>query len=1009
MCAPHAYGSGVVRLHYGGNAPLPPLRSARNWFVRRLTSYVKPKSRLATHGTIYIYNTVIKGMRCFLFYFKRKRTKKMTCPHLSHSIINKSKGGSIIASASYNKREKMFDELEGRMKYSHTSAADHELNKMLLPDGAPERYTDPSRIWNDLNKIESDKVGYKLIIPFQRELSYEQNLELAIELMNEVYVKKGYPVQIDVHRGKNNNDHLHAIAADRRLINGAWDEQKTETIYYKRGTVKELDKKGNVINPDAVILTLNDKIDTPKLKRKKLQYDKSGNIIMEKGWQELQYDANGKPLLDDKGYPVMVDIREPYYIQDKNSAEYSTREIKYSKNGKYRKPQYKKATIKHGDISDTDSIIRIRKTWERLQNEAYQKYNILDENGKILSVDLRSYKEQNKDRAEDQQLIPTKHVGYGEKQEELINYNEIADNHNRLVKEIRTKAQALKAEKEKLAHSENALAAMQQDKEKFYALLNPRQAYINIWTARYNELTTQRKDYEFTVLSELQSGRKLNADRRNRIDRYTKKGNAAWNRLNRHDQLMKKISTKIQSDTESVIDIATLAGKKFDTFTNKEIVSFICARYGYDTSTIAADVLERTNKDNSNALSGRDEKSPYFPKNNTNATKLKQSIKVITGNPDIAAVTKEAFATWDKAPDEAPPKTVIDVLDSYRTAEEAYNATLSGKKWNIVRIEKNYNPDAINQDYRNNAELKSIAPQVKQATVQTALSIAAGLANQKTSAPSGKILRQDERPMTEDDRIHREYFGDGTDAIDELPNHKPQTNAIRELQNVLSTFQDHSLTRSMEATPQSAEPATDNTTVSSANNAPNREAETQAQDQVVIMRRIDDDREEKRKKEKAAAEKELQSIRDKRIEITSELRTQVGTFRYEQYLIEQQQNAQNIEEKYPEMKKYPETSEPLKKFAYYYADRQMNLVINDAKTMGFPDPNGFIPQYQVLHQREQELYRIVHSDDPANGQAASLPKVDKQAERIHKARLEAARKRREKEKKRKQHKGKTRT
>ena len=599
----------------------------------------------------------------------------------------------------------MFDETENKMKYSHTRADDHVLTKMLLPKNSPASYTDPYRIWNDLNKIESDKIGYKLIIPFQRELSFNQNLELAIELLNDEYVSKGHPVQIDVHRGKNNNYHLHAIAADRRLINGEWENQKTETVYYKRGTVKKLDDRGKVINPDAVILTNADKVNTPKLKGKKLQYDKNNNVIMEKGWQELQYDSNGKPQLDENGYPVLVDIREPYYIQE-DGKEYSTKEIKYSKNGKYLKPQFKKDTVKHSDVSDIGNVLRLRKIWENLQNKYFEKNNILDENGKIFTVDLRSYKEQNKERPADQQLIPTRHVGYGMKSESMLNHNEEAKAHNEIVKEMQKTAKALKTEKEKLNQSENALAAMQQDKEKFYTLLNPRQAFINIWTSRYNELVNQRNDYEFTVLQELQSGRKLNADRRNGINRRTKRGNAAWNRLHRHAQLMKNVSDKIQSNTESTIDITTLAGKKFDSLTNKEIVSFIRARFGYDTSTIAADVLERTHKDNTNALFGRDEKPPYYPKGNTNDLTLQKSIKAITGNPDIAHITKDAFATWDKTPDEAPPKSIMNVLDSYYTAEDFYNSTLSGQKWNVQHLDKNYNPDAINHDYNN--ELKEI-------------------------------------------------------------------------------------------------------------------------------------------------------------------------------------------------------------------------------------------------------------------------------------------------------------
>ena len=77
----------------------------------------------------------------------------------------------------------------------------------------------------------------------EKELSFEQNLALAIELLNEEYVKKGYPVQIDVHRGKNNNDHLHAIAADRRLINGAWDEQKPKPFIINVERSKNWTKK----------------------------------------------------------------------------------------------------------------------------------------------------------------------------------------------------------------------------------------------------------------------------------------------------------------------------------------------------------------------------------------------------------------------------------------------------------------------------------------------------------------------------------------------------------------------------------------------------------------------------------------------------------------------------------------------------------------------------------------------------------------------------------------------
>ena len=680
----------------------------------------------------------------------------------------------------------MFDVVENCMKYPHTSASDHVLTKMLLPDGAPEEYSNTERIWNDLNMIEKDRVGYKMTLAFQRELTFSQNMEVVNKFFNEEFVSKGHPVQISVHRGKNGNTHVHAITSDRRLVNGTWEKTKSETIYYKRGTVKEMDQRGKVINPDAVILTQNDKILQPILKNKKLQYDENGNIIFKKGWKELQYDADGKPLLNDKGEPVLMDIREPEYIPGTNIQQNNTK-------GKYLEPRWKQGNLSKSNIREIGNINRLRQSAERLFNEAFEKYNILDNNGQRLRISFASYRDQDKELADQLKRTATVHVGYyNEKNNQYANerlqYNEFALISNELVKDQKT----LIAKKETLAQVQKALA-----------------------------------------------------------------------------------------------------------------------------------VNKSTTKQHSSAQPKKQQKPAPAPKVPT-----------------------------PKSTSPAP----------------------------------------------------TVRPNVAAAVASKTLSVVDGIVGQKASAPSGKILRKDDRPMTAADWIIREYFGDGTDAIDNLPNRKPKINAVRELQNILSTFQDHSLTRSMEPAAQSAELVTDNITISSTDDAQIHEAKMQAQAHVAAMRQIDDDSEKKLKKEK-----DLQLIKKKRIEITTELRAQIGFFCYEQYLIDLSTNTKNLENKYPELIKYPETSNPLEKFAYYYVDQQMNLVIRDAKNMGFPDPDGLIPQYMELHKREQELYRIVHPDSPASGQVALAPKNNKEAERIRKARLEASRKRREKEEKRKQNKGRPRT
>lgn len=777
----------------------------------------------------------------------------MTCQHLNFKTISKSAGGSITASASYNQRQKMFDVVENCMKYPHTSASDHVLTKMLLPDGAPEEYSNTEKIWNDLNMIEKDRVGYKMTLAFQRELTFSQNMEVVNKFFNEEFVSKGHPVQISVHRGKNGNTHVHAITSDRRLVNGTWEKTKSETIYYKRGTVKEMDQRGKVINPDAVILTQNDKILQPILKNKKLQYDENGNIIFKKGWKELQYDADGKLLLNDKGEPVLMDIREPEYIPGTNIQQNNTK-------GKYLEPRWKQGNLSKSNIREIGNINRLRQSAERLFNEAFEKYNILDNNGQRLRISFASYRDQDKELADQLKRTATVHVGYyNEKNNQYANerlqYNEFALISNELVKDQKT----LIAKKETLAQVQKALA-----------------------------------------------------------------------------------------------------------------------------------VNKSTTKQHSSAQPKKQQKPAPAPKVPT--PKSTSPAPTVRTNVAAAAAAKTLSALDDIAGKEVP-------------------------------------------------------------------------------VSSGKILRKDP-PLTKEDWILREFLDDGTDAIDELPNHKPKTNAMRELQNALSTFQEYSHARSTEPAAQSAEPVTDNITISSTDDAQIHEAKMQAQAHAIAVRRIDDEleKEKKQKEDQAAAEKEYMAIKEPRIAAGNELRSQFIDFRLAVYSADRQklddlkteldnekqrllnnrsswqklrnqkpklseeesknlrhlQNQYSLtkirfDKKYPELQKYPDIPEPQNKMRHHFAKIQISVVMDYAKKMGWTDPNQTIAKYEEIHAREKYLYCVVNTpkgqDDPASGQTetpvakheSAPPTPEKNAEKIKNARLEAARKRREKEEKRKHDKRRPRT
>lgn len=632
----------------------------------------------------------------------------MTCPHLKFSVINKSKGSSIIASAAYNSRHKIFDCIENHMKYPHASAKDHVLTQMLLPDGAPQSYLSPEHTWNDLNKIENNRIGYRLIIPFQKELTFHQNMELAIKLLNAEFVSKGHPVQIDVHRGKNDNDHLHAIVADRKLINGHWDIKKSDTMYYLHGTV-EVDEKGRVTNPaTAVILTDADKIDTPKLHKKKLQYDANGNIITEKGWQKLQYDTNGKPMIDDKGYPVLKDIREPLYIP-------GTKQQAYSNNKGYPKKKWKRVTVKHSDITDIGNIVRIRKTWEDLQNEAYKDNNVTDENGNILAVDLRSYREQNKVRPADDQLIPTRHAFRGIGQSKILDYNDAVKTIRNVDKNIRNVKQKQEDNQKRLHRAKSDLEKSIRDDIKFYEQLNPRRAFITSYASSYEKVMQRKRSIEAAFLKMLDSNIKINIAEYDRINSNTKKGKAKKSWIGRHTTLMTSYQNRLGKLYAETWDIAPAASHVFDNMNNKDIASFICSKYGNNAGKIAARVLEYTHPDTSNPFDANKKASPYYPKNDTDKTILRTASEAITGNPDIEDATQKALDDWERRPNEAPPEAALQILDTYYTASEFYTSKLNGTDWGITVFAKE-TPEHINTDYHQ--ELINIDAEEKRKTEQ---------------------------------------------------------------------------------------------------------------------------------------------------------------------------------------------------------------------------------------------------------------------------------------------------
>ncbi len=691
----------------------------------------------------------------------------MTSQHLGYRTINKKKkyGGNLFATLAYNSRTKVFEEITHRTHYPHAKKSDLALAPyMLLPPHAPESYKDATKCFNAINNIEKGRIAYNILIPFQKELPFSQNLALVNELIEKEFVSKGHPAHISIHREKdgNHNYHAHIIVIDRRLVNDKWENQKSETAYYLRGTVKELSENGKVINPDAVLLTEKDKIDTPKLKNKRLQYDKDGNIIFKKGWQQLQYDENGKPLLDEKGYPVMIDIREP----DRGKSLTGPQRISKKKK-QYSDAQWKRTTIKHSDIACINNRPKFRKKWEIIQNEYFKKYNVRDKNGEILQVDLRSYADQNKERPEDEHLTPTVRTFHANHDEslkdilkELEEYNKNAKIRNDNVRLLQSeKRKLLKLQKDRYALN-NKSATGDAGDINFYNYCNPRKTYISDYEKSYKDMLRRQKKFFKIFERHLSENLIINENNLAKTDSSSQRGIEKRTYLRRHQFSIQSLQRKLSGIiTFGGLNIKDKAAKIFDSFSNKDIASYMGKRFGEDTIPIVANALKQIQPDNTNPFEATSKDSPVFPTADTNKYRLEASSKKITGNKNFAKMQKEAFDEWEQNPGQTAPLSVRKMANVYLTAAESYDAHLSNnKKWRVVTFDKSTMNEAetINQQYQ--AELQKIADKESEEKLEL----------QKAESLRKASEEQHEPTPEEHKEIHKRMGEEKDDILNEM-------------------------------------------------------------------------------------------------------------------------------------------------------------------------------------------------------------------------------------------------
>jgi len=125
----------------------------------------------------------------------------MAIYHFSAKVISRANGSSAVASAAYRSASRLHDErLDRAHDFSNKAGVVH--SEVMLPDGAPERLSDRTTLWNEVEAGEVRKdaqLAREVEFAIPRELSQQQGIDLARDFVKSEFVDRGMIADLNVH------------------------------------------------------------------------------------------------------------------------------------------------------------------------------------------------------------------------------------------------------------------------------------------------------------------------------------------------------------------------------------------------------------------------------------------------------------------------------------------------------------------------------------------------------------------------------------------------------------------------------------------------------------------------------------------------------------------------------------------------------------------------------------------------------------------------------------------
>lgn len=353
----------------------------------------------------------------------------MAIYHCSVQVIGRNAGRSSVAAAAYRAGEDLVNEYDG-IEHDFTKKNWVEYTEIILPENAPEEYTDRSTLWNAVEMSEKSKDAqlareFELALPI--ELSRQQQIEVAEQFARAELVSQGMIVDIAIHNPPVMNDRHQPTDSEGNPTKDIPKMQFINPHAHIMATMRPMDKDGKWIAKSKT-----EYLCVRNGEEKGFTADEF-KAAKEEGWEKQYKYADGKKK-------VWITAKEG---QEKG-LERVNRSPKTTPYGR------KNEMIEHWNSKDR--IFEWRQHWEKVVNEKFENMQ------SDTRIDCRSFKDQGRDDE-----LPTLHMGtaatnmerraerelHQGKPEAYVVHSDIGNinkqikEHNKFVRELKAKIDAV--------------------------------------------------------------------------------------------------------------------------------------------------------------------------------------------------------------------------------------------------------------------------------------------------------------------------------------------------------------------------------------------------------------------------------------------------------------------------------------------------------------------------------------------------------------------------------------